>query len=281
MKIQILSENRVSRPECLAEHGLSVYIETGEKTILFDLGASDIYQQNAKYMGLDLRRCDAVVISHGHYDHTEGAPSFHRLNQTAKIFIHEKAFETTYGMEDGVLDKSPCSIQWTPEQKKELADRLALTNGPFWLTDDIVISGTIPKRPDFQPAEVFYRKDEEGNLTVDAMEHEQFLAVRVRDAEGVSKGIFIFSGCSHTGVIPCVSYAKALFPGEKIFGLLAGMHLYNTGKERRSQMLEQIVAEEIGFILPVHCTGINAICDLRQLIGDRCIPVGTGDVLEF
>jgi 7,8-dihydropterin-6-yl-methyl-4-(beta-D-ribofuranosyl)aminobenzene 5'-phosphate synthase len=281
MKIQFLSENRVSRPECLAEHGLSVYIEISEKKILFDLGASDIYLQNAKSMGIDLDLCDAAVISHGHYDHTGGVPSFCKLNQTAKVYIHEKAFETTFGMEDGKLEKAPCSIRWTSEQKKELMGRLTLINGPFWLSDDIVISGTIPKPSDYQPTEAFFLIDEAGNLTIDPMEHEQFLAVRVRDTDGVSKGIFVFSGCSHNGVIPCISYAKVLFPGEKLFGLLAGMHLYNAGKELRSKVLGQIAAEEIGSILPVHCTGIRAICDLRQLIGDRCIPAGTGDVLEF
>ncbi|MEL7654581.1 MAG: MBL fold metallo-hydrolase, partial [Bacillota bacterium] len=76
MKLQILSENRVNLPECLAEHGLSVYIETGDRKILFDLGASDICLHNARRMKIDLEQVDTAVISHGHYDHTGGVPSF-------------------------------------------------------------------------------------------------------------------------------------------------------------------------------------------------------------
>jgi 7,8-dihydropterin-6-yl-methyl-4-(beta-D-ribofuranosyl)aminobenzene 5'-phosphate synthase len=90
MKVKILVENRANQPECLAEHGLSVYIESGQRKILFDLGATDIYLQNAKRMKIDLGEVDTVVVSHGHYDHTGGIPSFCGINHKAKIFIHNK-----------------------------------------------------------------------------------------------------------------------------------------------------------------------------------------------
>lgn len=281
MKVQILSENRANRPECLAEHGLSVYIEAGDKKVIFDLGASDIYIQNAKRMGIDLEQAEAVVISHGHYDHTEGVPSFCEINKKAGIYIHKEAFETTYGLENGKPEEEPCSIRWTKEQRNRISDRLILTDKAVWLTDDIAISGTIPIKDDAMPTESFYRKNADGSLTADPMEHEQFLAVRVYDGNEKSKGIFVFSGCSHKGVIPCLRYAKSLFPGEHIYGFLAGMHLYNSDAETRGRILKQVAAEDMEYILPVHCTGIHAICDLKQMLGDRCIPVGAGDILEF
>lgn len=281
LKVIILSENRTNRPECLAEHGLSVYIETGGKKILFDLGASDIYLQNAKYMKIDLEQVDTAVISHGHYDHTGGVPSFCEINKKAMIYIHEKAFETTYGMEDGKVEKIPCSIRWTELQRRGIAQRLAATTGVTWLTEDIAVSGTIPREDNAASTESFYIRNADGSLTVDPMEHEQFLTIRVRNAEGKSRGIFIFSGCSHNGVIPCLSYAKTLFPGEHILGLLAGMHLYQSSAGIRTEILTQVAAEEIDYILPVHCTGIHAICDLKIMMGERCIPAGAGDIFDF
>ena len=281
MKAVILSENRANQPECLAEHGLSVYIETGDRKILFDLGASDICLQNAKQMKIDLEQADTVVISHGHYDHTGGVPSFSKINKKAKIYIHEKAFETTYGMEDGKLDETPCGIRWTEEQRRSIGERLTLTAGVTWLNEDIAVSGTIPKADSALPTETFYIKNADGSLTADPMEHEQFLAIRVRDRSGGSNGIFVFSGCSHNGVIPCLNYARTLFPGERILGLLAGMHLYQSDAETRRGVLAQIAAYEVGHILPVHCTGIHAICDLKLMMGERCIPAGVGDQFEF
>ena len=281
MKVVVLSENRTNRPECMAEHGLSVYIEAGGRKILFDFGASDIYMQNAKHMNIDLEQVDTAVISHGHYDHTSGVPSFCEINKRAKIYVHEKAFETTYGMEGGKLEDAPCGIRWTEEQRSGVIERLTLTSGVTWLSGDIAVSGTIPKTDGVFMTESFYIKSPDGSLTVDPMEHEQFLAVRLRGGEGKSNGVFLFSGCSHNGVIPCLDYAKILFPGERIFGLLAGMHLYQTDADTRRGILAQLAAEEIGYILPVHCTGINAIIDLRNLLGERCIPAGAGDQFDF
>lgn len=278
MKFTILSENRTNHPECLAEHGLSVYIEAADRKILFDLGASDICLQNARKMRIDLRKADSVVISHGHYDHTGGVPSFLSINRMAKIYIHENAFSNFYGMENGTLDEAPCGIPWV-QQLETFRDRLVLTRDAVWLTDDMVVSGTIRKPDDFSPTEPFYIKNEDGSFTEDSMDHEQFLAIRERDENGKSKGVYIFSGCSHTGVIPCLNHAKLLFPGERITCLLAGMHLYNSSAIMRKKVLEQAAAEKIDYILPVHCTGILAICDLRQLMGERCIPAGAGDTI--
>lgn len=281
MKIQILNENRTNHPECMAEHGLSVYIETGGKKILFDLGASDLCLRNAARMKVDLTEVDTVVISHGHYDHTGGVPSFCEINHKAIIYIHEKAFALTYGMDNGIPDEEPCGIRWTEHQREEVASRLHHTAGALWLTEDIVISGTIPKLGGYTTTEAFYIKHEDGSFTVDPMEHEQFMAVRLRDQNGNSRGIFIFSGCSHNGVIPCLAYAKKLFPGERVFGLLAGMHLYNSGALTRKSILEQLAAEAMDYVLPVHCTGIYAISEARMLMGERCIPAGAGDQYFF
>ena len=63
--------------------------------------------------------------------------------------------------------------------------------------------------------------------------------------------------------------------------MLAGMHLYNSNKAKRNDILGQVAAEEMEYVLPVHCTGIHAICDLKLLMGDRCIPTGVGDKFNF
>ncbi|MEL7655488.1 MAG: MBL fold metallo-hydrolase, partial [Bacillota bacterium] len=203
------------------------------------------------------------------------------INKKSKIYIHEKAFEKTFGIENGKLDEEPCSIRWTEEQHEKIKGRLILTKNETWLTDDIVISGTIPAIDGYHPTEFFYIKESDGSLKPDLMEHEQFLAIRVRNNNGRSKGIFVLSGCSHNGVIPCLRYAKSLFPEERILGFLAGMHLYNSNKEIRNDILGQVAAEEMDFVLPVHCTGIHAICELKLLMGDRCIPAGAGDRFIF
>ena len=72
MKIQNLVENEQGKNGCLAEHGLSVYLETGKHKLLVDTGATDAFLRNAEFLGIDLKEVDILILSHGHYDHGGG-----------------------------------------------------------------------------------------------------------------------------------------------------------------------------------------------------------------
>lgn len=277
MIIQFLSENKTANSNCLAEHGLSIYIETLDQKILFDTGAGNVLFYNAAAMDIDLETIDSVVISHGHYDHTQGVPRFCQANDKAKIYMHEKAFARTYAMEKGKLESQTCGVRWTPTEFDEIRNRLFLTKGVTKLSEDIVVSGTIPDIAGYVPTEKFFTKGENESLITDAMEHEQFLAIRKRGSDGHSQGIFIFSGCSHKGIVPVIAYAKILFPEETILGLIAGMHLYNATDEVKNKVMDELICEGIEMIMPVHCTGMDAICGLKNRLGEKCIIAGAGD----
>lgn len=276
IRFTFLSENKTEHPACNAEHGLSIYIETEEKKILFDTGASNLFYTNARHCNVDLTKVETAVISHGHYDHTEGVPKFCQINQSAPVYIHQDAFAPFYGMENGEMDQDPCGLLWSEEQRNAIADRLKLTDGPLWLTENIVISGTIPDVPGNVPTEQFYQKHEDGSFSIDSMSHEQFLAIRNGE-----KGIVVFSGCSHKGVIPVLAYTKKLFPGERIAMLVAGMHLYGSSNQVRQQVVENIMAEKPDVVMPVHCTGIDAICMLKAALGDGCVVATVGESYEY
>ena len=105
--------------------------------------------------------------------------------------------------------------------------------------------------------------------------HEQFLAIR----EG--NGIFVFSGCSHKGTGPIIEYCRQLFPREKIKLFVSGMHLFHSGPEIREKVINDVVENIDGDIMPVHCTGIVAMCELKQAMGDRCIIPTAGESYEY
>ena len=83
MKIVTLVENSCGNENCIAEHGLSIYIETDNHKLLLDTGQTDAVVKNAKVLGIDLTAVDTVILSHGHYDHSGGILPFSKLNRTA------------------------------------------------------------------------------------------------------------------------------------------------------------------------------------------------------
>lgn len=271
IKFKFLMENKTDNPGILAEHGLSIYIEACGKRILFDAGATDIFVKNAEMMNVDLSDVDFAVVSHGHYDHTGGFPSFCEINEKADIYIHKNAFRESYVLKDGRLYGPDDGIRWNRSQYDFMKKRLVFTDGPVRISDDICVTGTIKREDGFQPTEKFYYRDGEGNITEDDMSHEQCLIIRQPE------GLYIFSGCSHTGVISAINTSKALFPGERMALLVAGMHLYSASLQIRTDVIDRIEAEQPECVMPVHCTGIEAICDLKSRLGERCIIATAGD----
>ncbi len=272
IKFTFLIENKTDHPGVVAEHGLSVYIEACGKKILFDAGATDLLMQNAEFMKIDLSEVDFSVISHGHYDHTGGYPAFCKVNDKASIYLHKEAFRRSFGYEpDGTLEKVTTGIRWTDEEVDAMKERLKFTDGPVYVDENICITGTVPFADGFTSTENFYFRDETGELIVDDMAHEQCLVIRQPE------GLYIFSGCSHRGAIAALRAGKNMFPGERVAAFVAGMHLFNSSDAERAQVVEEIAAENLDLVMPVHCTGIKAICDLKTKLGDKCVAATAGD----
>ena len=96
MKITALLENTANRSDMKTEHGLSLYIETENKCILFDMGQTTMFTENAKTLGIDLQKVDLAILSHGHYDHGGGLAEFLKIHSHAPILIHRDAFLPHY-----------------------------------------------------------------------------------------------------------------------------------------------------------------------------------------
>ncbi len=98
MIIKTLVENTSISKEYGSEHGLSLYIETQGQKVLFDVGASGLFLENAKKLDVNIADVDFLVISHGHYDHGGGLGTFLQENTKADVFIHRLAFEKHYAL---------------------------------------------------------------------------------------------------------------------------------------------------------------------------------------
>lgn len=275
MKLSLIVENKTFQEHIHAEHGLALLIETDEKTILFDSGESDALMKNAMLMGVDLSKVDFALLSHGHFDHSGGFPHFNQINPDAKIYLHKSAFKETYDIgKDGSPTGQNLGVQWNEGQKQRMEPNLVFTDGPVYITDNIVISGSIPEHMRETRTGQFLEKTD-GGYELDTMDHEQFLIIKENGK------LYVFSGCSHNGVVPVVEYARQLFPDHEIQLLFGGFHLYTSPYDQLLFDVRRISSLDVECFMPVHCTGLTATFKMKELLGDRCIILNSGDKLFY
>ena len=270
MRVTFLIDNKTESVKCHAEWGLSILIETDGETILMDQGASRMVIRNAEGLGLDLGKVDFACVSHGHNDHSGGTEYFCEVNKTAKVYVHDKAFlYQIAGDMDGNI-----GIPWSEEFLRENDHRIIRTEGTYQVNDHVWLVGNVPEMPGFTPTEGFFIRIG-ADIMPDKMEHEQALVIEDE------KGLHVFSGCSHKGIVPILRYIKEQIPGRKIVSVVAGMHLFSASDEFIDKVITEM--EELGIknVFPVHCTGMNAIIRFKSKMGDAVKIASAGDVFNI
>lgn len=269
MKIVVLTENTVYRQGILAEHGLSLYIEKEDKKYLFDTGQSGVFLKNAKTLDVNIDDLDGIILSHGHYDHCGGLEEFAKTKKLPKVYVRKEAFEKKF--HQGKRDCREIGIPWSVDV---LQNHVIFTDEFQEIGKDIFVLGKIPPKNEFESVAEGMLVEVEGKRQPDEMTDEQMLIIRDE------KGLCIFLGCSHVGVINALSYVEEKFPGEHIHMLLAGMHLSQASEGRLQETMQELEKRKIDTIIPVHCTGLMAIAQMKRRFGEGCKIVHAGKVIN-
>ena len=261
-------EGEILRDTLLAEHGLSLLVtvhgKTGPRTLLFDTGYSPVtVTRNMDRLGVDPETLEAVVLSHGHMDHTGGLEAvLDRVRRPLQVVVHPGAFHHPRFVEtaEGERVRFPRTLD-----REALAARrgveLLLRAGPVPVAGGaVLVTGEIPRRTSFERGMPRAVVEREGRLVPDTVPDDQALVVHL---EG--KGLVVITGCAHAGVVNTVLHARRLTGVDTVFAVLGGFHLSGPGSE---DLLEPTLKalEEIAprVIVPMHCTGWKAVCRLAE-----------------
>lgn len=275
MRIQILVENYVKKRGLAAEHGLSVFIEHENVKVLFDTGQSELYCRNAENMGIDLSQTDCIVLSHGHYDHCGGLLHFPQRSPFPPIYAHPCAFEPKFASEADGRSFRSIGIPWSLHSYPDIQSSLVFTSKRTSIGNGMTLFAEIPSTTAFEEIPTgFYTGDDRGKSR-DMFPDEQMLVY-----DGID-GLVLFLGCSHPGVINCITHAMRQYPGKIINTVLAGMHLENVSPLRLQMTMQSFLDLDIRKIIPLHCTGLHALEEMKRFLGARCIPLHVGDTLEI
>ena len=243
MKITCLLENTSATPNILPQHGLSLWIETKNHRILFDMGQTDLFAENADELGIDLKSADIAILSHGHYDHGGGLAHFLRINDTAPVYLSKYAFGEFYNGEEKYIGLDT-ALQDHP--------RLIFTDGQFHVDQGLTLySCNHLPRPNSLGCFGLTRRGEDGKLTDDPFLHEQYLLIE-EDGKRV-----LVSGCSHKGISDIVQW----FTPDLLIG---GFHVSKMPLDASLDRVAQILNQQKTTYHTCHCTGQEQYAFMKQ-----------------
>lgn len=255
MRVSVLIENTARCNALTVEHGLSLYIETGEKRFLFDTGATGAFADNARKMGVDLSEVDALILSHGHYDHGGGIETFLECNSTAPVYLSDHAFGEHYNGAGKYIG--------LPRQLENHPRLISVTDG-LTLALGVTLECCRDAEPKY-PLEPFgLQIKKEGLLRPERFDHELYLVVEEDQR-------ICFSGCAHRGVENIVHW---LAPDV----LIGGFHFkqLQPGDPRLNLAAERLLESPCEYYT-CHCTGQAQYAYLKQKMGNRLHDLSTGD----
>ena len=269
MKATVLSDN-IPFDNLGSEWGLSIYITYKDKKILLDCGASGLFLENAKKLGIDLSQVDYAVLSHGHFDHSGGMETFFTVSKDAPFYVRPDC-DACYMLESGNMEYGgvPYAVM------ENFRDRMVFIDGNFSPSDGVfLIPHKTPNLSAYGEADGMYIM-RCGTLAPDDYAHEQSL---VFDTEN---GLVIFNSCSHGGADNIIKEVGATFPNKKLLALIGGFHLFERTDDEVRALAQRIRATGIISVYTGHCTGTRALEILTDELGDLVHPFHTGLVMEF
>jgi 7,8-dihydropterin-6-yl-methyl-4-(beta-D-ribofuranosyl)aminobenzene 5'-phosphate synthase len=255
VKATIVVDNHV-QDGLVAEHGFALWIETQGKHILFDTGQGNALLSNCQALGIDLSKTEALVLSHGHYDHTGGVAQVLQLAPKAHVFAHPFICKERYSVHSDAAHSVSMPAASREALENLSREQLHWVTQPVDLFPGIGLTGPVPRTTEYEDGSGVFYLDPNG-VQPDLLEDDLSLWI------SSTKGILLFVGCSHAGIMNIISLVLRMTGQDHVHAILGGLHLLNAGEQRLQRTLAQLAAAS-DYLYPCHCTGDAVVQKMQQ-----------------
>ena len=242
------------------------------------LGGSNIsLQYNAAMLGVHLEDISALIISHGHDDHMGSVTEIlHQCTKPVRFYIHPGAFSRRRKC---LSDES--SIEIEPVDINSLISAGAefyLTPNPTTIWENrILITGEIERSSGFEVTNPIYFIERSRKWTSDSFLDDQAVVFNLK-----GKGLVVVTGCAHAGIINALQYARKITGVDQVYAVIGGFHL--SGSFFRQVIGSTVAAMKAihpRYIIPLHCTGWEAMTRFAEEMPDQFILNTVGTTYQF
>jgi len=274
-----LLDGKIPESNPFAEHGLcllfTVHQRQNKNSVLFDTGRTKLAApHNLNYLGVDLESIEAVVISHGHLDHTGGLMAIlDLLEGPVAVVAHPDGFLFVHHflMPNGV--KIRIARPFDQNDIASLGGELIESKEPLLLAGNtILVTGQVPRITPFEHPQVELEIERNGRLEPDLILDDQGLVMDLED-----RGLVVVSGCGHAGIVNTILYAQRITGRNRLCAVLGGFHLCEPDFD---PIIDKTVAElkklSPEVLVPMHCTGWKATTRLAQEFPSAFVRTSVG-----
>lgn len=274
MIVKSLVENTSISEEFGSEHGLSLYIETEDHKLLFDVGASELFFENAKKLGVNIADVDFLVISHGHYDHGGGLKTFLIENTKAEIFLHNLAFQKYFAQ------RQEDRVEYIGlERDLKNNRRIVLTSDRFFISKGIQVFSNVLQREPLPTANKGLLMEQDGEMVKDTFAHEQNLII-----EENGRTILV-TGCAHNGIVNIIKHfydIKGFMPDI----VIGGFHLFSRTpgvgeSDKAIDSISRTLIDTKAKYYTCHCTGTEPYTQMKAVMGDHIDYLPGGSIIAI
>ena len=258
----LAKEGKINADTFLAEHGFSVLVTVyqGENkhTILFDTGYTKVgVLHNMALLGVNIEEIEAIVISHGHMDHTGTLHGIlDKISQPIPLVLHPGIFQhPRYTRRpDGAKSIWPRTIVKDDLNEKNV-DILESETPVFLVDDMIMVTGEVERTTPFEKGMPNALIEKNGELVQDPIIDDQAIVMKLK-----GKGLVVISGCAHAGIVNTLMFAQKTTGEQKIHAVLGGFHLSGPFFEKfHDPTVDALKKIDPDVLVPMHCTGWKAI----------------------
>ena len=280
INLGILVNNIVGESHFLAEHGLSILIQTqeGEKKEdhLLDCGkSSSTLLHNIAAYGIELANLSlkTIILSHGHYDHTGGLKGLlENTSQRIPIIGHPDVFAQRISYVRGFRT---ISCPFNQSEIREAGGDLLLSRDSVKINDYLMVTGEVPRKNKFEK-NPYFRKVTNNRWLDDEVNDDLSVIIDVNQ-----ESFFLLCGCCHAGLINTLERVKTLTGKTKCYGVMGGLHLVGASQERIDFTIAELKKWNPEVIIPLHCSGREAMYQLKSHFPEKTKLLNCGDSFAF